>query len=132
MVATARQILIIDDDDDIPNYYVEKMLNACLQGADCVAINGSMTTDGAKEIKWRISKDYENVTIKENGADLYLRKTNHITAVKREIALKCPFPDKSNAEDKAYSDAINKYLKTEFTINEPMYTYRYSTKNKEY
>lgn len=125
-------VVFIDDDDDIENYYIEQLLIATKSNADCFAINGIMTTDGAKEIKWRISKDYQNITIKENGKDLYLRKTNHIAPVKREIALKIGFPNKSNAEDKAYSDGINKYLNSEHIIKMPLYHYKYSTKNKEY
>lgn len=134
LLSTAKgdYIIFIDDDDEVPRYYIEELLIAACSGLDCFAINGKMTTDGAKEIKWRLSKDYENVTIKENGVDVYLRKTNHITGVKREIALKCPFPNKSNAEDKSYSDAINKFLKSEFVISLPMYHYKFSTKNKEY
>lgn len=130
--AKGDYVIFIDDDDEVPNYYIEQLLIAASSYADCFAINGKMTTDGAKEIKWRLSKDYENVTIKENGVDVYLRKTNHITAVKREIALLAPFPNKSNAEDKSYSDAINKFLKSEFVISLPMYWYKFSTKNKEY
>lgn len=130
--AVGKYIVFIDDDDWVADYYVENMVWACLSDCDCIAINGNMTTDGGKEIKWRLSKDNSNVTIKENGVDLYLRKTNHITAVKREYAIKSPFPHKSNAEDKGYSDSINKYLKTEFKLEMPMYTYRFSTKNKEY
>lgn len=131
-MANADYVVSIDDDDMVPVYYLKNMVHACQQGADCIAINGIMTTDGKAEIKWRLSKDYDNVTIREGGENIYLRKTNHITAVKREHALKAMFPNKSNAEDKAYSDAVNKYLKTEFTIYEPMYHYRYKSTNKEY
>lgn len=130
--AKGKYIAFIDDDDEVPNCYIEQMLIAADSDTDCFAINGKMTTDGKNEIKWRLSKDYDNVTIKENGVDIYLRKTNHITAVKRELALMAMFPDKSNAEDKAYSDSLNKYLKTEYKIELPMYHYKFSTKNKEY
>jgi glycosyltransferase involved in cell wall biosynthesis len=130
--AKGQYIVFIDDDDWVNDYYVQRMLLACMSGCDCVAINGKMTTDGGKEIAWRLSKDYENITVKENSKDVYLRKTNHITAVKRELALKAPFPNKSNAEDKSYSDAVNQFLKTEHRISLPMYHYRFSTKNKEY
>lgn len=131
-IAKGKYIVYIDDDDEVPNYYIREMLKACDSDSDCFAINGKMTTDGQKEIKWRLSKDYDNVTIKENGVDVYLRKTNHITGVKRELALLAPFPNKSNAEDKGYSDALNPFLKTEYKIELPMYHYKFSTKNKEY
>lgn len=130
--AKGDYIVFIDDDDCVADYYIKEMLKGCESGLDCIAINGNMTTNGSNSIDWRLSKDYQNVTIKENGKDVYLRKTNHITAVKRSIAIKVGFPNKSNAEDKAYSDGINHLLKTEYKIEKPMYTYRYSTFNKEY
>lgn len=131
-IAKGKYVIYIDDDDEVPNYYINELKKACDLDSDCFAINGKMTTDGQKEIKWRLSKDYDNITIKENGVDVYLRKTNHITGVKRELALLAPFPNKSNAEDKGYSDALNPFLKTEYKIELPMYHYKFSTKNKEY
>lgn len=125
-------VVFIDDDDDVCDWYIQEMLAACKSNADCFGMNGWITTDGLNRIDWRISKDYENKTIKENGKSLYLRKTNHITGVKRELALKAMFTDKSNGEDKDYSEALNPFLNTEYTIKRQMYHYRFSTKNKEY
>ena len=130
--AKGDYVVFIDDDDWVPDNYVREMLSACATGADCVAINGTMTTDGTDEIPWRISCRYENKTIHENGRMVYLRKTNHITAVRRTLALQAGFPDKSNAEDKWYSDRVAPLCKTEAVIAKPMYHYRYSSQNKEY
>jgi len=126
--ATGKYIIFIDDDDWIEPYYIEELLKAAESDADCFAINGWITTNGKNRINWYLSKDNPNVT--RNG--VYLRTTNHITAVKRELALQAGFPDISNAEDKAYSDRLKPYLKTEYTIEKPMYHYRFSTHNKEY
>lgn len=123
-------VVYSDDDDFLYEYYIEEMTRACEQGADCVGINGIMTTDGLDPIEWRLSKDYENVTIQENGKSIYLRRTNHITAVKREIALAAGFDNISLGEDKNYSERL--VLKSEVKIHKPMYHYRYSSKNKEY
>lgn len=125
-----RYVVFIDDDDTVPDYYVDEMLKACASDCDCIAINGIMTTNGAHETKWFISKDYQNKDVREGNKTVYYRRTNHITAVKREIALRAGFPDKSNAEDKHYSDRL--VLKTEFRIEKPMYVYRFSTVNKQY
>ncbi len=130
--AQGEYVVYIDDDDHVPSYYVSRFLEVLDGICDCVAINGTMTTNGANEIKWKLSKDYPNETIKENGVNIYIRKTNHITTVKREHAIKVGFPDKSLAEDKFYSDGINQYLKVENTIDLPMYHYDYQTSNKEY
>lgn len=123
-------VVFIDSDDWVPEYYVDEMLKACESGADCFAINGIMTTDGQHEVKWYLSKDFKNEDGRENGKTIYLRHTNHITAVKRSIALAAGFPDKSNAEDKYYSDRL--VLRTQHVIERPMYHYRFSTQNKQY
>ena len=123
-------VVYIDDDDLVPSYYVDEMLKAIDQGPCCVGINGTITTDGQHETVWRLSKDYANVDKVENGRTILYRRTNHITAVRRDIALRAGFPDKSNAEDKHYSDRL--ILHTEVKIEPPMYWYRFSTKNKTY
>lgn len=129
-MAKGDYVVFIDDDDWVPDYYISEMLNACASGCDCVAINGIMTTDGLHETKWYLGKDFKNEDRREGNKTVYYRHTNHITAVKREIALKAGFPNKSNAEDKYYSDRLQ--LKTEYKIERPMYHYRFSTRNKTY
>lgn len=125
-------IVFIDDDDAIYDYYVEELLKAVNTGADCIGMKGIITTDGNNEIEWRLSKDYQNETIEENGKMVYLRTTNHIAAVKRSIAIQCGFPDISNGEDKEYSQRIHPFLLTETKIDKLMYHYIFSTQNKEY
>lgn len=128
--AIGKYVQYIDADDWVPDYYIPEMLTACASDCDCVAINGVMTTNGQHETKWFISKDHKNIDVREGQKMVYYRRTNHITAVKREIALRAGFPDKSNAEDKHYSDRL--VLRTEFKIEKPMYFYIFSTVNKQY
>lgn len=128
--STGDYVVFIDDDDWVYDYYIDEMIKACDSGADCFAINGIMTTDFHHETKWLISKDYQNVDRVEGNKTVYYRHTNHITGVKRSIALQAGFPDKSNAEDKFYSDRL--VLRSEFKIERPMYWYRFSTVNKSY
>lgn len=128
--SVGEYVVFIDADDWVPDYYIDEMLLACASGCDCAAINGIMTTDGQHETKWLLSKDYKNEDRREGNKTVYYRHTNHITAVKRSIALAAGFPDKSNAEDKAYSDKL--ILKSEYKIERPMYHYRFSNQNKQY
>lgn len=131
--ATGKYIIFIDDDDWIEPCYISELLKAAESDADCFAMNGWITTNGTNRIEWRLSKNYINKTITENGhKQVYLRRTNHITGVKREIALQAGFPDKSNAEDKAYSDKVAPLCKTEYQIKPLMYHYRFQNFNKEY
>lgn len=131
--AKGDYIDFIDDDDDVYPYFVSEIIRAAKFGADCMATNGIMTTDGANRIPWRLSKNYPNVTIYEEGiGQVYLRTTNHISPVRRDIAIQGGFPDISNGEDKAYSESIHPLLKTEHTILPPMYHYKFSSQNKLY
>ena len=130
--ATGQYCIAIDSDDWVYPCYIYELLTAAESNADCFATNGIYTIDGQHETQWRLSKDYPNTTIYENGVPVFLRKTNHITGVKREIALKVGFPDVSQAEDKYYSDGINPFLKTEYLIKPRMYHYRYTTANKRF
>jgi hypothetical protein len=130
--ASKDYVVGIDDDDKVPSYYVDEFLKAIQSGADCIAINGTYTCDGKNPIKWFLSKDNPNVTRHIKGKAVYLRTTNHITAVKRELALLARFPTISNGEDKGYSEALIKHLKTEVAIEKEMYHYDFISKNKEY
>lgn len=122
----------IDCDDAIYPYYIEEILKAIKEGADCIAFSGIYTMDDQDRTEWRLAKDYTNCTIKEGRQKIFLRTTNHLSPVKRELALKAGYPDKSNAEDKEYSLRLNPHLKTETKIDKLMYWYRYSSTDKTY
>jgi hypothetical protein len=68
----------------------------------------------------------------QGGELVFLRRTNHISPVKRELALLAMFPNISNGEDKEYSRRLNPHLRTEEKITQPVYHYKYSTSQKEY
>ena len=122
----------IDDDDWVYPYFVDEVLKAIQNDTDCIGTKGIITTNGGNEIEWRLSKDYQNETIREGDKSVYLRTTNHISIVKTRLALSAGFPDICNGEDKEFSIRLNPYLKTEYTIGVPLYHYRFSSFNKEY
>jgi len=130
--AQGDYVIFPDADDEIPPYYIKELLEASKSNSDCFGINGKMTTDGYNEVKWDLSKDNLNMTIYIDGKPYYKRTTNHITAVKRGLALMARFPDLKLGEDKGYSDKVVKFLKTEHKIIPLMYHYKYTSKNKLY
>lgn len=131
-MASGKYVIGVDCDDDVMPYYLKELIAAAESDADCFAINGWITTDGANSIDWRLSKDNIDETIFENGKPIYLRHTNHITAVRRSIALQSGFPDISNGEDKAYSQGLKGLLHSEVKIDLPMYHYKFKSGAKEY
>ena len=101
--ASGEYIVFIDDDDHIDNEYVSLILNALRSRPDCVATTGKYTCNG-KETVWFLSKDLEN----ENKNGYFYRTTNHISPVKRVLAIAAGFPDKSYGEDAEYSKRYKK------------------------
>ncbi len=125
--ATGKYSVFCDDDDILPDYYIEEVLKAAESDADCFSMSGIMTTNGAKEQYWDISKDFEYRTLlNEKGEEWYQRFPNHITPMKREIACQFKFPNLYNFEDYQWALAIKQsgLIKTEFRIQRhPMYHY---------
>ncbi len=130
--ARGKYIVFIDADDEVFPCYIEEILIGAETDCDCMGMTGIMTTNGRNQIGWELSKDFQNNTVTRKGKPFYIRKTNHISPVKRELALQTMFPDISNAEDKDYSDRLNHLLKKEYKIIPLMYHYIFQTHNKTY
>lgn len=131
--ASGNYVCFIDDDDEIYPNYIRLILETIRQyRPDCIATRGHYSVNGGQKIEWRLSKSFTDHDGYENGKPILFRRTNHLSPVRRELALKAMFPHISNAEDKAYSEALNPHLKTEAEIIDYLYHYRYETFNKQY
>lgn len=122
-------VVFIDDDDDISNDYVKKIM-MCINenaGVDCISIEGSITENGQNEKSWLISIDCKTWYESEGK---YFRTPNHISPVRREHALKAKFPDIIHGEDREYSKRIYPLLKKEAKIKGSIYHYKFMTKKE--
>ena len=120
--AKAEYVVFIDDDDNVSSDYVTLVLDAIIPRPDCIGIQGVMTTNGAALKQWYISKEYK--TWHENNG-IYYRTTNHISPVRRSIAIQVGFPDISFGEDYQYSMGILPLLQTEIKIEKNIYHYKF-------
>lgn len=123
--AKGEYVVFCDDDDEVSENYISLILNALETGPDCVGINGIITTNGYDKRKWFISKEYGHWHTGSDG--IYYRTPNHISPVKRELALKAGFPNISFGEDAIYSSRLFPFLLTEVLISEPIYHYQYNS-----
>ena len=121
-LAKGDYIVFIDDDDTVSDDYVSKILQAIETGPDCVGISGTITTNGQNEQQWHISKDYGSWFEQDS---IYYRTPNHISPVRRELALQVGFPEISHGEDYVYSIGLIPILKTETKILGNLYHYDY-------
>lgn len=122
--AAGEWIVFIDDDDMVVHGYVSKILKALEQNPDCVGISGMIISKG-RERQWHISKDYKEWYEKDK---VYYRSPNHISPIRRSIAISVGFPDINYGEDAAYSKGLLPLLKTEVKIPGVMYVYRYNSR----
>jgi hypothetical protein len=109
--------------------YINDILKAAKKNPDCITFNGWMETDGAMRTDFRLGIGYPYIAILENNKVVYLRYPNHITPIRRTIALTVPFPNLSMGEDYDWATKLHngKLLKTEVRINKPLYYYQYRT-----
>lgn len=125
--ALGDYIVYIDDDDMVSDDYTRKILQAIEGNTDCIGISGTITTNGKDERQWHISKEYGTWYEKNK---IYYRTPNHISPVKREIAVKIRFPEISFGEDAIYSRNIHPHLKTENIVEGNIYYYKFKRKPK--
>lgn len=120
--AQGEYIIFADDDDLVSADYVKKILAATATKPDCIGISGLISFDGRNERQWHISKEFKH-WYEQLG--IYYRTPNHISPVRRELALQVMFPPISFGEDHEYSKNLWSLLKTEVIIPGNLYYYRY-------
>lgn len=121
-MAKGEYICFIDDDDDVSDDYVQLICSKTISKPDCIGTQGIITFDGTNQRQWYISKDYGR-WYEENN--VYYRTPNHLSPVKRELALQVGFPDVNFSEDNDYSHRLYPLLKTEEKIEKNIYFYHY-------
>lgn len=114
-------IAFVDDDDLVSDDYISKILKALKSNPDCCGIEGEITfASRNKKNKFIHSIRYKHWYKKEG---VYFRCPNHLSPVKRELALKVGFIDTNTGEDKAYSLSLLPFLKNEVFIDNTIYFY---------
>lgn len=128
--ATGKFVVFVDDDDDVSPDYVQQIV-ATIQNnphIDAIGING-VYTDNNKQMPFETGKRWGWDTV--NG--YYVRYINHISPIKREIAIQIKFPDKTIGEDYEYTMELKRsgLIKNDKVIKKQIYYYDYVA-NKKY
>jgi len=121
----------VDEDDQVWKDYVEKQVEGCLSGCDCVSFMGNYFEDN-KFIKPFIhSIKYDEYSEDEK---YFYRFPNHLNAIKTEIAKIFLFDEINHSEDTNWATAIHKsgLLKSEYKIDTPIYDYYFRKTKLEF
>lgn len=120
--AVGQYVAFVDDDDMVSHDYITRVLKACAELPDCCSLVGVITEDGNNPRRFEHSLKYDSWYTREDG--VYIRTPNHLSAVRRDLALQAGFLAKNVGEDHAYSNALLPLLKSEAsTGDEPLYLY---------
>ncbi len=118
----------IDDDDDVPDYYFDRIMEIIeVYQADCIGFKGELTWigSGKREIfKHSAGLPYSSGLV--NGQ--YLRPPNHLNPMLTEYFSKVGFTPKSFGEDYDFCMELKKrgLVKNEIFLDEIMYYYRFN------
>ncbi len=122
--ASGEYVCFVDDDDDVSDDYVKKIMCALLsERPDCVGIEGKILLRGVW-YEFYHSIRYK-VYLSNKTARKFYRPPNHLNPIRRDIARRFPFTDKDSGEDSDFAMSVQKAgaLKTEVYITGSIYVY---------
>lgn len=123
--ADSDYICFVDDDDDVPDYYVDEIMKAIETNPDYVGWRQQLWHDGEKMKPTYHSLRYRDWSEDDKG---WYRDISHLNPIKRDIALKVSFVvDKGIAEDQPWAKRIAPWVETEVYIDKVMYFYHHTT-----
>lgn len=125
LAAQGDYVSFIDDDDEVATDYLKTIIPN-LGVVDAIGFEGEITTNGRNKKRFSISMHHGY----HEKSGVYYRFNNHLSPVKRSIALAIGYKDIPFAEDYDYALRLHEagLVKTEKYIYKPMYFYRYLTK----
>jgi cellulose synthase/poly-beta-1,6-N-acetylglucosamine synthase-like glycosyltransferase len=97
--AEGDYVVFFDADDWPAADYISSIIEALKTSPDVVGFMGKMTTNGKKEELFSISKDHGYEKIDEK----YYRFNNHLSPIKKEIALQIGYRNMTYQEDYDYA-----------------------------
>jgi glycosyltransferase involved in cell wall biosynthesis len=118
--ADGEYISFVDDDDQLPPYYVSAVL-PLLDGVDYVGWRMQCIQDGVYLKPTFHSLRYSTWSDDDAG---YYRDVSHLNPVRAELARRADYRRGEPPEDVSWADQMRGSLKTEHYIEHVMYVYR--------
>jgi len=116
-------ICFIDDDDDISDEYIEKIILAMDNKPDCIVFDSWVTLNNDEGKLCKFGIEYKNQNLEKE----YRRAPNHLMVIRKILLANIRFQKTNFGEDTDWSNKIKHLLVTQERINEILYYYRYNS-----
>lgn len=127
--ADAQYISFVDDDDELPGYYVSKVLPLLDGNVHYIGWRMQYIKDGQWHKPTFHSLRYRDWHDDEDG---YYRDITHLNPVRLDLVRKHASFTAAWPEDHGWAAQLRGYLLTEQFIDDIMYVYRFSTGDSTY
>ncbi len=122
--ATSDYVSFVDDDDLVPDYHVDRVMEVLPAGRDVVGWRLQLTADGVRQKPTFHSVRYRGWFDDEHG---YYRDVSHLNPIKTSIARRVDFRRGEPPEDVSWVDQVRPLVTTESYIDHVMYLYHASS-----
>ena len=118
--ATGDYVCFVDDDDTVPHYYCQAILNAL--GKDYVGFKVKLFNNGIECPPVYHDLQYQGWSEDDSG---YYRGVTHLNPIRRELALLGKFTTNGAGEDANWARSVTSHVKTQNFIDKFMYFYHH-------
>lgn len=125
--ATGDYICFIDDDDWVPDYYIDEIMANL--GEDYIGFEVALFNNGNRMPKVRHSLEYASWNQDDEG---YYRNVTHLNPIRRELALLGDFRRVGAGEDGHWAIQVAPSVKTQKYIDRIMYYYYHSSMDSSF
>lgn len=123
-LAEGEYVAFVDDDDRLAPDYLRSLLDATAYGTDVITFRAEVRVNGGRPKPCIYSAEWD---ADENTEVEFRRIPNHLAAVRRELALRTPFPRLNRSEDSSYAKQLKPLLQSEHHIPRILYYYDYNS-----
>lgn len=122
--ATSDYVSFVDDDDELPTYHVERVMD-CVDGViDYVGWRMQTYVNGRRLDPTFHSLRYSSWYHDHRG---YYRDVSHLNPIRTAVARQADFRRGEPPEDVSYADQLRGLVRTECYVDDVMYVYRSSS-----
>ena len=120
--SSGDSVIFVDDDDDVPDDYVDELLAATETGKDVITFlmqycyNGTPVRITEQSLRYPL----HGVIV---GPELSKITPHHTSAIRRDIATQLRFQDSSYGEDRDWARQLQAIARTEHIIDRVLYIY---------